>query len=128
MTNVVGALCEFAIADWKLMYEDQAETLRQYQVALFGGTPQELPEQHERSSPISYVEQVRVPLQVIQGANDTRCPARQLQAYEERMRELGKDLELHWFDAGHGSYAIEQAIEHQQWRLKFASRVLAAAG
>ncbi len=121
-----GGMAMVAIADWKLMYEDQAEPLRQYQVALFGGTPEELPEQHERSSPITYVEQVRAPLQVIQGANDTRCPARQLEAYEERMRELGKELELHWFDAGHGSHAIEQAIEHQQWRLEFASRVLAS--
>ena len=121
-----GGMAMVAIADWKLMYEDQAETLRQYQVALFGGTPDELPEQHERSSPITYVEQVRVPLQVIQGANDTRCPARQLKAYEERMLELGKEIELHWFDAGHGSYAIEQALEHQRWRMEFASRVLAS--
>lgn len=123
-----GGMAMVAIADWKLMYEDQAETLRQYQVALFGGTPDELPEQHERSSPITYVEQVRVPLQVIQGANDTRCPARQLKAYEERMREFGKDMELHWFDAGHGSYAIEQALQHQQWRMEFARRVLASGG
>ena len=119
-----GGMAMVAIADWKLMYEDQAETLRQYQVALFGGTPDELPEQHERSSPITYVEHVRAPLQVIQGANDTRCPARQLKAYEERMKELGKELELHWFDAGHGSYAIEQALEHQQWRMEFAGRIL----
>lgn len=119
-----GGMAMVAIADWKLMYEDQAETLRQYQVALFGGTPEELPEQHERSSPITYASDVRAPLQVIQGANDTRCPARQLKAYEERMRELGKEIDVHWFDAGHGSYAIDKAVEHQQLRMEFAARVL----
>jgi len=33
-----------AIADWTVMYEDEAETLRGYQRSLFGGTPQEKPE------------------------------------------------------------------------------------
>ena len=120
-----GGMAMVAIADWKLMYEDQAETLRQYQVALFGGTPDELPEQHERSSPVTYASDVQAPLQVIQGANDTRCPARQLEAYEERMRELGKEIDVHWFDAGHGSYAIDKTVEHQQLRMEFAARVLA---
>ncbi len=122
-----GGMATVAIADWKLMYEDQAETLRQYQVALFGGTPDELSEQHEKSSPVTYADRVRAPLQVIQGSNDTRCPARQLRVYEEKMRELGKEVDVIWFDAGHGSYAIEQTIEHQQERLLFASRVLADA-
>ncbi len=40
------------------------------------------------------------------------------------MRELGKEIELHWFDAGHGSYAIDKAVEHQQLRMEFAARVL----
>jgi dipeptidyl aminopeptidase/acylaminoacyl peptidase len=108
------------------MYEDQAETLRRYQVALFGGTPEERPEQHARSSPITYADRVRAPVLVIQGSNDTRCPSRQMHAYEEKLRELGKEIELVWFDAGHGSFAIEQNIEHQEQMLQFAYRVLAA--
>lgn len=119
-----GGMATIAIADWRLMYEDQAETLRQYQVALFGGTPEELPEQHERSSPITYADRVRAPLLVIQGSNDTRCPARQMPAYEERMRKPGKQFRLHWFEAGHGSYAIE----HQEMRLEFAYDVLRSQG
>ncbi|MEX0785708.1 MAG: prolyl oligopeptidase family serine peptidase, partial [Dehalococcoidia bacterium] len=85
-----GGMAWVAIADWKLMYEDQAETLRRYQVALFGGTPDELPEAHERASPVSYADRVDAPVLIIQGRNDTRCPSRQMEAYEEKMRELGK--------------------------------------
>jgi dipeptidyl aminopeptidase/acylaminoacyl peptidase len=120
-----GGMALVAIADWVLMYEDQAETLRRYQVALFGGTPEELPEQHSRSSPVTYASDVKAPLLIIQGSNDTRCPARQMRVYEEKLHELGKDVELHWFDAGHGSYAIEQNIEHTERMLQFAHRVLA---
>jgi dipeptidyl aminopeptidase/acylaminoacyl peptidase len=121
-----GGVAQVAIADWRLMYEDQAETLRRYQVALFGGTPDEKPEEHARSSPITYASDVRAPVLVIQGSNDTRCPSRQMQVYEEKMRELGKEIEIVWFDAGHGSLAIEQNIEHQERSLQFAQRVLQA--
>jgi dipeptidyl aminopeptidase/acylaminoacyl peptidase len=119
-----GGIAIVAIADWTLMFEDQAETLRRYQAALFGGTPDELPEQHAASSPVTYAANVAAPLLVIQGANDTRCPPRQMRVYEEKLLELGKHIEVRWFEAGHGSYAIEQNIEHQELMLQFAFRVL----
>lgn len=119
-----GGMAGIAIADWVLMYEDQAETLRGYQRSLFGGTPEEAPEAHRVASPITYAEQVRAPLLVIQGSNDTRCPARQMQVYEQKLRSLNKDIHIHWFDAGHGSLDNEQQIEHQEIMLRFAYRVL----
>ncbi len=124
-----GGLAGIAIADWNLMYEDQAETLRAYQVSLFGGTPQEQSEQHAISSPITYAESVRAPILIIQGRNDTRTPARQVQVYEERMKALGKEIEVHWFETGHlGSFAdTELAIDHQKRMLAFAYRVLDSA-
>jgi dipeptidyl aminopeptidase/acylaminoacyl peptidase len=119
-----GGLASVAIADWVLMYADQAERLRGYQRALFGGTPQEVPEATRKSSPITYAGQVRAPLLVIQGTHDTRCPARQMQAYEARLTELGKSIHVHWFDAGHGSRAQEQQIEQQELMLRFVSQLL----
>jgi dipeptidyl aminopeptidase/acylaminoacyl peptidase len=119
-----GGMASVAIADWRLMYEDQAETLRGYQRSLFGGTPDELPDTHAASSPITYAENLRAPLLVIQGKNDTRCPARQMEAYEKKLNTLGKEISIHWFDAGHGSRAMEQNIEHQELMLRWAYRVL----
>jgi dipeptidyl aminopeptidase/acylaminoacyl peptidase len=119
-----GGMAEIAIADWKTMYEDEAESLRGYQRALFGGAPDEVPEATRKSSPITYAEQVQAPILVIQGENDTRTPARQLKVYEEKLKSLGKQIEVHWFHAGHGSRAQEQEIEHQELMLNFAYRVL----
>jgi dienelactone hydrolase len=119
-----GGMAEIAIADWKTMYEDEAESLRGYQRALFGGAPEDVPEATRKSSPITYAEQVRAPILVIQGENDTRTPARQLRLYEEKLKSLGKQIEVHWFKAGHGSRAQEQQIEHQELELNFAYRVL----
>ncbi len=119
-----GGMAGIAIADWSVQYEDTADTLKGYQVALFGGTPHEKPEVYAASSPITYADQVRAPVLVIQGSNDTRCPARPMRMYEEKMRSLGKEIEIAWFEAGHGSYVVEQSVEHQELMLRFAYRVL----
>jgi dipeptidyl aminopeptidase/acylaminoacyl peptidase len=122
-----GGMAQVAIAAWKLMYEDQAETLRGYQRALFGGTPDQKPEATVASSPITYANQIRAPIYVIQGRNDTRCPARQMQAYEQKLKALGKPITVYWFDAGHGSRAQEQQIEHQELMMQFAYNLLHAS-
>lgn len=119
-----GGMAVVAIADWKLMYEDQADTLRGYQRSLFGGTPDEMPEQHAKSSPITYAAQVRAPVLVIQGENDTRCPARQMHLYEDTLKAQGKEIKVEWFDAGHGSRAMDKNIEHMELKLRWAYRVL----
>lgn len=119
-----GGLAGVAISDWKMSFEDSAPTLRGIFQAWFEGTPEEKPEQYAKSSPITYVENVRAPLLIIQGRNDTRTPARPIRVYEEQMRALGKPIEVHWFDAGHGSFVVEQQIEHQELMLRFAYRIL----
>ncbi len=123
-----GGMAGVAVADWAIEFEDEAETLKAYDVALFGGTPAEVPERYAASSPLTYVENVRAPVLIIQGRNDTRCPARQVEIYEQRMRALGKPIEVHWFDAGHGSPSVEQNIQFQEAMLRFAYRVLEGPG
>ena len=120
-----AGMAGIAVADWVSEFEDENEILRGFDIALFGGSPVEKREQYERSSPITYGEYVQAPVLIIQGRNDTRCPDRQVELYEAKMRALGKPIEVHWFDAGHAAFAnVERAIEHQQLMLDFALRVL----
>ena len=109
-----------AIADWAMMYEDEADTLRGYQRALFKGSPDETPEATWVASPISYVKDVSAPLLVQQGANDTRCPRRQMEAYEVEMAKYDKPFTLDWVDAGHSSDDKEVTEQQQQMRMEFA--------
>ena len=119
-----GGMAGIAIADWALMYEDQAPTLRGYQVALFGGGPDTRADQYRKSSPITYAENVRVPVLIIQGSNDTRCPVRQMQAYLDKMEKLGKKVEIYWFEAGHGSMKVDERIKQMTMMLDYAYDVL----
>lgn len=122
-----GGMAGIAIADWTASYEDSADSLRGYQVALFGGTPQEKPTEYAAGSPITYAEAVRAPVLIIQGRNDTRTPARPVALYEAKLQALGKPIEVHWFEAGHTGAGIEQAIAHQELMLRFAYRTLGLA-
>jgi dipeptidyl aminopeptidase/acylaminoacyl peptidase len=121
-----GGMAGIAIADWAIQYEDTADLLRGVQESLFGGTPQTQPERYKTSSPITYAEQVAAPVLIIQGRNDSRTPARPVQIYEEKMKKLGKDIHVHWFETGHmGAFADSKlGIEHMEMMLRFAYRVL----
>jgi dipeptidyl aminopeptidase/acylaminoacyl peptidase len=121
-----GGMAGIAIADWAVLFEDAADTLKAYDAALFEGTPQEKPGQYRASSPITYAENVQAPVLIIQGRNDTRTPARQIEIYVEKMRSLGKSVDIHWFDAGHGSLSVEQNIEFQELMLLFAYQILSS--
>jgi dipeptidyl aminopeptidase/acylaminoacyl peptidase len=54
-------------------------------------------------SPLTYVDQVRAPLLVLQGANDPRVVKSESDQMVERLRELGREVEYVVFeDEGHG--------------------------
>jgi dipeptidyl aminopeptidase/acylaminoacyl peptidase len=122
-----GAIAYVAIADWRMLYED-GEGLRDYQSALFGGTPDETPELHVEASPVTYVEQLRAPLLIIQGRNDARCPARQMEDYVARASALGKDVTIDWFDAGHGHGATETRVAWCRRSIEFVESKLGLHG
>lgn len=113
-----------AIADWTLTYADLADTLRSYLELALGGTPTEKPDQYRLSSPLTYAQQVEAPVLIIQGRHDTRTPPRQVEAYAAKMRELGKQIEVEWFNAGHVGGEMTQAIQHQTLMLQFACRLV----
>jgi dipeptidyl aminopeptidase/acylaminoacyl peptidase len=122
-----GGMAGIAVADWVSEYEDENDVLRAFDRALFGGPPEEKMELYVKASPITYAEHVDAPVLIIQGRNDSRCPARQVELYEARMRQLGKPIEVIWFDAGHAAGAdVERAIEHHSAMMDFATRILSA--
>ena len=53
-------------------------------------------------SPITYVEHMKAPLLVLQGANDPRCVKPESDQMVEKLRSLGREVEYHVFeDEGH---------------------------
>ena len=119
-----GGIAALAITDWTILYEDCADTIKEYVTALFGATPTQKPNQYAASSPITYAHNVRAPVLIIQGRNDSRCPARAIQQYEAKLKELNTPITVHWFEAGHGLRSVEQSIMFRERMLCFTYAVL----
>ena len=78
-----------------------------------------------RFSPITYVDAVAAPVLVVAGANDPRCPIRQIDNYLGELERLAKPHEVYRFDAGHGSLVVEETIRQVEVALSFALRHVA---
>jgi acetyl esterase/lipase len=110
------------VADYVTAYEDEMEALKSLDRTFFGGSPQEVPDRYEASSPLTYADQVIAPVYISAGMNDPRCPIRQIDNYVERLRALDKPHEVYRYDAGHGSLVVEERIKQVRLELAFALR------
>jgi acylaminoacyl-peptidase len=106
-----AAVAVYPIADYVRCFSATTPVLRNVDIELFGGTPQEFPERFLSASPITYVGHVRGPLLVIGDREDERCPPDQIESYIQCLRDHCIPHEVVWRQGGgHGKpQMIEQA-------------------
>ena len=114
------------VADYLAAYEDEMEPLRAFDRSLFGGSPEEVPEVWRAASPLTYVDAVRAPVLVLAGANDPRCPLRQIENYLAALADRGAPHEVYRFDAGHGSLVVDERVRQMAVELEFVARHMPA--
>ncbi|MCB5170243.1 prolyl oligopeptidase family serine peptidase [Streptomyces bambusae] len=119
-------LAAVPVADYVTAYHDEMEALKALDRTLFGGTPEEVPDRFEASSPLTYVDAVRAPVHIAAGVNDPRCPIRQIDNYVDRLAARGAVHEVYRYDAGHGSLVVEERIKQVRMELEFALKHLPA--
>ncbi|MGW0934539.1 S9 family peptidase [Streptomyces sp. NPDC002666] len=117
-------LAAVPVADYVTAYHDEMEALKAMDRTLLGGTPEEVPERFEASSPLTYVDAVRAPVYISAGVNDPRCPIRQVENYVDRLKGRDAVHEVYRYDAGHGSLVVEERIKQVRLELDFARRHL----
>ncbi|MFF8812679.1 alpha/beta hydrolase family protein [Streptomyces pactum] len=92
------------VADCALAYRAGTPALRALDEALFGGTPEQVPERYAAASPLRYAARVRAPLLVVAGTRDAKCPPGQIRAYLAALTAAGVPHEAMWLDSGHDGY------------------------
>lgn len=120
-------LAAVPVADYVTAYHDEMEALKAMDRTLLGGTPEEVPDRFEASSPLTYVDAVRAPVYISAGVNDPRCPIRQVENYVDRLKVRDAVHEVYRYDAGHGSLVVEERIKQVRLELDFARRHLGDA-
>jgi len=112
------------VADYVTAFADEMEPLRDFDRALFGGSPDELPDRYRESSPITYVDQVRAPVLVMAGENDPRCPIQQINNYLDRLVARGAEHSVYRYDAGHGSLVVAELVKQTAIAVDFVRRAV----
>jgi len=92
----------FGVSNLVTMIENAQPNWRRFLARWIGDAERDRAKLLERS-PITHIENVRCPLLIVQGANDTRVPKEESDQVVERLRALGRRVEYVVFDdEGHG--------------------------
>lgn len=76
-----------------------------------------------KRSPYFFLDKVDAPVQMICGANDSRCPAIESIDARDKLIELGKEVELLLYeDEGHSFLKLENVIDAEVKRINFIER------
>ena len=114
-----AAAAAVPVADYPTAYRDEAPTLQSFDRTLFGGSVDEVGALYVERSPLTYVDQVKAPVLILAGDNDTRCPLQQVLNYVDALKGRGGTVELYRFDAGHGSMVIDERVRQMAAELRF---------
>ena len=114
----------YGIVNWRSMWERGSPALREYQRGLLG-SPETHPEVYDRTSPLTYLDQVKAPLLVLQGENDLRVPAYEAEQVVEYLQKAGKTVESEIYaEEGHGFQKRENQIDALQRTIDWFDRYL----
>ena len=101
------------ISDLKTMY-DKSKPHFQYFLVQHLGTYEENKEVWKNGSAMTYIDNIKTPIQMIHGVNDPRCPVEESRQFRDKLMEMGwkegtegdKTFEyIEFADEGHGAYS-----------------------
>lgn len=119
-----AALAGIPVGDSAMCHYECAPALQAYDVAMLGGTPQEIPDVYRERSPITYVDAIACPVLLIAGESDSRCPIGQVRHYMDALRVRGKPVTLHTYESGHHANSIDEQLMHAELELAFLAEHL----
>ncbi|WDZ82720.1 S9 family peptidase [Micromonospora cathayae] len=104
------------VADYVAAFAAATPAIRALDTTLFGGTPDEVPQRYAEASPVSYVDQVSVPVFLAVATDDVRCPPAPVERYAGALLRRRIPVKLLRTRAGHedfdarGHIALMQAV------------------
>ncbi|HEY2462775.1 MAG TPA: S9 family peptidase [Steroidobacteraceae bacterium] len=116
------------ITNWFSMYERGSPVLRQYQMGLIGD-PVKDKAVYERTSPLTYLGQVKAPLLALAGGNDIRVPPNEAEQVAAVLSKAGKTVDIKIYAGeGHGFFKREDQIDALERTVAWFDRYLGDGG
>ncbi|HUT82760.1 MAG TPA: prolyl oligopeptidase family serine peptidase [Candidatus Bathyarchaeia archaeon] len=103
----LGGVAWVPMADLKEAYGLANSHYRLFLEHFLGGSPYEKPDLYKELSPITFVANLKAPLFIYHGANDSRCPVISVRRFYEEAKKRNLPVELIVAgDEGHGSVDV----------------------
>jgi dipeptidyl aminopeptidase/acylaminoacyl peptidase len=101
-----AAVAGAGIADWQSYYGENDIDL--WMIPFFGASVYDDPEVYARSSPITFIKNVKTPTLILVGDRDGECPAPQSFEFWHALRTLGVETQFVVYpDEGHSFWQLE---------------------
>jgi dipeptidyl aminopeptidase/acylaminoacyl peptidase len=111
------------ISDWLSYYGENG--IDQWMIPYFGKSAYDDPAIYARSSPITFITQVRTPVFAYVGANDVECPPPQTQEFWHALRDLGVPTGIAIYPGeGHGLRDAAHAADAERRTLEWFAKYL----
>ena len=123
-TRIGAAVDLYGPLDFVTMLEHADPWLAEYVRSLLGD-PVKDREVYKNSSVITYVKEIRAPLLVLQGDNDTRIPKEESERLVDMLRKQGNTVDVVYYpNEGHGFEKVEDQIDAAKRTVDWFDRYL----
>jgi dipeptidyl aminopeptidase/acylaminoacyl peptidase len=113
------------ITDWSEVYELSDDVFRKWLEELFEGPPDKRREHYRKSSPITYVSQIKAPVLISCGRNDSRCPIQPVEKFVRKLQELHHPHEFRVQEKeGHGFARVDAIIQEVRTAMDYLKKTL----
>lgn len=110
--------------NWFNCHERSRDDLKHWDIEMMGHPNHNHDLWHERS-PYFFLDRIRVPVQLICGEHDPRCPAEDSLETRDKLLELGKQVDFHLYEGeGHAFLKIENVVDSEVRRVEFLAHFL----
>ena len=105
-----AAVSGAGLSDWLSYYGENS--IDQWMIPYFGASVYDDPAVYAKSSPITYIKQVKTPTLVVVGERDGECPAPQSFEFWHALKTLGVPTELVVYEGeGHSFRKPENRVD-----------------
>jgi dipeptidyl aminopeptidase/acylaminoacyl peptidase len=101
------------VVDWMEMYQLSDVMFRAFMDTLLGGSPSEKEELYRNRSPITHIFNIKAPVMIMAGREDSKCPIQPIEKFVKKLKEMNHPHEFILEEkSGHASSFIkwEQSV------------------
>ena len=117
--RIAAAVAGAGATDAAKNYYEREEGMKRAWIEATGGTPEEVPEEYEKRSAIYWADKINTPLLIAQGTEDWRVLMHHSVDLYEKMKSMGKDVELQIYEGEDHDTAFNNHLgTYLQWLLE----------